>query len=145
MCAAIGLAQIRKYGKELLPERKRVFTQYSEAFSLLEWAQLPPQDDEHRTSSYHLYALRIKGINELQRDAIIDEISETGVAVNVHFIPMPMLSLFKKLGYSIDDYPRSYNNFSREISLPIYPQLTTGQVNFIIDAVKTAYASVVNP
>ena len=145
VCAAIGLAQIRKYGKQLLKERKRVFNQYSESFSLLEWAQIPPQDNELRTSSCHIYALRIKGVNELQRDAIIDEISKTGVAVNVHFIPMPMFSLFKKLGYSIDDYPRSYDNFSREISLPIYPQLTTSQVSFIIDAVKTAYTSVIVP
>jgi dTDP-4-amino-4,6-dideoxygalactose transaminase len=145
VCAAIGLAQIRKYSKKLLEERKRVFKQYSEAFALLEWVQIPPQDNEYRTSSCHLYALRLKGVNELQRDAIIDEISKTGVAVNVHFIPMPMFSLFKKLGYSIDDYPRSYDNFSREISLPIYPQLTTEQVNFIIDAVKTAYTSVIYP
>lgn len=143
VCAAIGLAQIRKYTGQILVERKRVFDQYSAAFSSLDWAQVPPQDNQYRTSSYHLYALRIKDISEEQRDFIIDTISKTGVAVNVHFIPMPMLTLFKTMGYSISDFPQSYKNYSREISLPIYPQLTTIQVKFIIDAVKAAYESVV--
>ena len=145
VCAAIGLAQIRKYDHNLLTERKRVFDQYSKAFSGLTWAQVPPQDDGKRTSSYHLYALRIKGITESQRDAIIDEISKTGVAVNVHFVPMPMLTLFKKLGYDIKDFPRSFDNYSREISLPIYPQLSTEQVEYIIEAVANAYSSIVKP
>ena len=145
VCAAIGLAQIRKYDHNLLTERKRVFDQYSKAFSGLTWAQVPPQDDGKRTSSCHLYALRIKGITESQRDAIIDEISKTGVAVNVHFVPMPMLTLFKKLGYDIKDFPRSFDNYSREISLPIYPQLSTEQVEYIIEAVANAYSSIVKP
>ncbi|MEP7164087.1 MAG: DegT/DnrJ/EryC1/StrS family aminotransferase [Ferruginibacter sp.] len=145
VCAAIGLAQIRKYDHDLLTERKRVFDQYSKAFSRLAWAQVPPQDDGKRISSCHLYALRIKGITETQRDAVIDEISKTGVAVNVHFIPMPMLTLFKKLGYDIKDFPNSYDNYSREISLPIYPQLTTEQVEYIIAAVTNSYTHVIRP
>jgi len=143
VCAAIGLAQIKKYDHNLLQERKRVFDQYSKAFSDLPWAQVPPQQDGKRTSSCHLYALRIKNITEQQRDAIIDEISKTGVAVNVHFIPMPMLKLFKDLGYDIKDFPRAFDNYSREISLPIYPQLTTEQVDYIIKAVVDAYEKVV--
>ena len=143
VCAAIGLAQIRKYDHGLLAERKRVFDRYSNAFSKLDWAQVPPQDDGKRSSSYHLYALRIKEITEAQRDAIIDEISKTGVAVNVHFIPMPMLTLFKNLGYDIKDFPRSFDNYSREISLPIYPQLSTDQVEYIISAVINSCNSVI--
>lgn len=143
VCAAIGLAQIKKYDHNLLQERKRVFDQYSKAFSDLPWAQVPPQQDGKRTSSCHLYALRIKNITEQQRDAIIDEISKTGVAVNVHFIPMPMLKLFKDLGYDIKDFPRAFDNYSREISLPIYPQLTTEQVDYIIKAVVDAYDKVI--
>lgn len=145
VCAAIGLAQIRKYDHNLLAERKRVFDQYSKAFSALSWAQVPPQDDGKRSSSCHLYALRIKDVTESQRDAVIDEISKTGVAVNVHFIPMPMLTLFKNLGYDIKDFPRAYDNYSREISLPIYPQLTTEQVEYIIQSVTNAYTSVIKP
>ncbi len=142
VCAAIGLAQIKKYTNQILIDRKRIFDQYSEAFASLNWAQVPPQDNVQRKSSYHLYALRVKGITENQRDLMIDNISKTGVAVNVHFIPMPLLTLFKELGYSISEFPHSYNNYSREISLPIYPQLTFSQVEFIIEAVKKAYESI---
>jgi dTDP-4-amino-4,6-dideoxygalactose transaminase len=140
--AAIGLAQIRKYDVQLLQERKRIFNQYSQAFSQFAWAKLPPQDNEHVQSSYHLYALRIHNISEAQRDQMIDSIAKEGVAVNVHFIPMPMLTLFKNLGYDINDYPSTYKNFACEISLPIYPQLTTEQVNYIVDSIHNAYQQV---
>ena len=87
--------------------------------------------------------MRIKDITESERDLIIDEIAKTGVAVNVHFIPMPMLTLFKNLGYKIEDYPNTYKNYACEISLPIYPQLTNDQVSYIIDTVIDAYKSII--
>lgn len=139
--AAIGLAQIRKYDV-LLKERKRVFQLYNEAFSKYSWAILPPAKKDGRETSYHIYALRIKDITEEKRDAMIDEITRKGVAVNVHFIPMPMLSFFKQQGYDIADYPVAYNNYEREISLPIYPQLADEQVRYVIDAIITAYDKV---
>jgi dTDP-4-amino-4,6-dideoxygalactose transaminase len=142
VCAAIGLAQIKKYDHNLLLERKRVFDTYSHAFSQFSWTQLPPQDNERIQSSYHLYALRLKNITEAQRDVIIDEIAKCGVAVNVHFIPMPMLTLFKNLGYKIEDFPFSFDNYSREISLPIYPQLNTEQVEYVIQSVIGSYLKV---
>lgn len=135
--AAIGLAQIREYD-HILEERKRVFHQYDEAFRKYDWAILPPLSKQGRETSYHLYALRIKDITEAQRDAIINKIAEKEVAVNVHFIPMPMLTLFKEMGYKIEDYPQAYANFKGEISLPIYPQLTNEQVHFVIDCVVEA-------
>jgi dTDP-4-amino-4,6-dideoxygalactose transaminase len=144
VCAAIGLAQIRKYDKNLLLERKRVFDSYSHEFSKYGWAQLPPQDTDRIKSSYHLYALRINEVSEQQRDAIIDEIAKLGVAVNVHFIPMPMLTLFRNLGYKMEDYPVAFNNYSREISLPIYPQLDSEQVNYVIKAVVDSYTKVIS-
>ena len=118
--AAIGLAQIREYPK-LLEERKRVFNAYSEAFADCDWAVLPPSIAGEKESSYHIYALRIKDFTEEQRDRMIDEIAKSEVAVNVHFIPMPMLSFFSSLGYDIKNYPQAYENFKGEISLPIYP------------------------
>lgn len=141
--AAIGLAQIREY-PELLKERKRVFNIYSEGFADCDWALLPPSVDREKESSYHIYALRIKGFTEEQRDRMIDEIAKSEVAVNVHFIPMPMLSFFHSLGYDIKDYPQAYENFKGEISLPIYPQLNEEQLQFIIKVVKKAYCKVVN-
>lgn len=133
--AAIGLAQIREY-PELLKERKRVFNTYSKAFADCDWAILPPSEDGEKESSYHIYALRIKDFTEEQRDRMIDEIAKSEVAVNVHFIPMPMLSFFSSLGYDIKNYPQAYENFKGEISLPIYPQLDEEKLDFIIKAVK---------
>lgn len=142
LCAAIGLAQIRKYNAQLLNERKRVAEQYHHFFSQKEWAQLPIIKDEKRISCYHLYALRIKNISEEQRDAMMELMAADGVSVNVHFIPMPMLTLFKDLGYKIEDYPITYDNYSREISLPIYPQLTDEQIRYICHSIEKAYEKV---
>jgi dTDP-4-amino-4,6-dideoxygalactose transaminase len=138
VCAAIGLAQIRKYNDLLIIERERVARAYHLFFSKYKQFELPPLEDENRKSCFHLYALRLKNCTEQHRDLIIEEITQKGVAVNVHFIPMPMLTIFKNLGYTINDFPVAYNNYSREISLPIYPQLTNLQITYICDTVLTA-------
>lgn len=139
--AAIGLAQIRAYSK-LLQERKRIFNAYNAGFAGCDWALLPPSVGNGKESSYHIYALRIKGFTEDQRDKMIDEIAKSEVAVNVHFIPMPMLSYFHSLGYAMENYPQAYENFKSEISLPIYPQLNEEKVNFVVQVVKAAYKKV---
>lgn len=139
--AAIGLAQIRKY-EDLLKERKRVFTRYNDALKQYDWALTPPAVTPGKESSYHVYALRIKDVTEQQRDEIIQEIAKSEVAVNVHFVPMPMLTLFREKGYDIKDYPQAYRNYAHEISLPIYPQLTDEQVDFVIRTVVEAHNKV---
>lgn len=139
VCAAIGLAQLRKYQTIILPERRRVFNEYVALFSKYEWAQLPPQDTEEKKSSYHLFALRINGISESQRDQMIDHITATGVSVNVHFQPLPLLTVFRERGYTMSDYPVAYDSYSREISLPIYPELDSAKIDFIVNAVVSAY------
>lgn len=136
--ASIGLAQIKKY-ETLLKRRKQIVETYNQAFNRTDWAILPPTQQGERETSYHVYALRIKDFTEQQRDEMIDEIAKQGVAVNVHFVPLPMLSFFKSMGFEIDDFPQSYNNYKCEISLPVYPHLTNEQVNYIIEAVKNAY------
>lgn len=141
--AAVGLAQIRKYDSYILLERKRVALRYHDFFSQYDFFQLPPLQDEKRESCYHLYALRIKDISEEQRDAMMEEIAAAGVSVNVHFIPMPMLTVFKNLGYTIADYPVAYDNFSREISLPIYPQLSAELIDYICKTILDSYKKVV--
>jgi dTDP-4-amino-4,6-dideoxygalactose transaminase len=142
VCAAIGLAQIRKYDSLLLQERERVARLYHAFFSKYKQFELPPLEDENRKSCFHLYALRINSCTEEQRDLIVEEITQEGVAVNVHFIPMPMLTVFKNLSYKIEDYPVTYDNYSREISLPIYPQLTNEQVEYICEVVLACYRKV---
>lgn len=140
--AAIALAQLKKYGF-LLSERKRVFDRYSQKLTSFEWAILPAQDTERQTSSYHIYALRFKKITEAQRDAVIQQLAGEGISVNVHYIPMPMLTLFKNMGYKMSNYPVAYDTYTREISLPIYPQLTNEQVDFIVDSIVKAYTDIV--
>lgn len=139
--AAIGLAQIRQYDA-LLQERKRIFELYNNEFSKTDWAITPPQKVNGRETSYHIYALRINSFTDEQRDAMIEEIAKKEVAVNVHFIPMPMLTFFKEMGYDINNYPQAYENYKCEISLPIYPQLTDEQVNYVIETVMEAYEKV---
>jgi dTDP-4-amino-4,6-dideoxygalactose transaminase len=138
VCAAIGLAQIRKYEQAVWQERKRVFEYFSNEFSKDDWAELPPFENDDSRCSYHLYPIRIKGITEDQRDKIIDRISVEEVAVNVHFIPLPLLTIFKELDYRMQDYPITYNNYSREISLPIYPQLDNKLCEHIVKVVRSA-------
>jgi len=139
--AAIGLAQIRQY-PQLLARRKQIFNMYNEAFAKLPWAILPPTKDGERETSYHVYPLRIKDFTEEQRDEMIAEISRQQVAVNVHFIPLPMLTQFRLMGYDINDYPQAYRNFAHEITLPCYPQLTDEQVAFVIKTVIEAYGNI---
>jgi len=138
LCAALGLGQIKRYVSVLHPRRKEVAEQYCEAFNKYPWFISPPLLSASRESSYHLFPLRLAGVTEDQRDWIIDELMSKGIAINVHFIPMPMLTLFKNLGYDIKNFPNSYKQYACEISLPIYPQLNYVQVEYIIDAVIEA-------
>ena len=104
---------------------------------------MPEYKTKDKTSCYHLYALRIKGVTEDQRDAIIKEIFDQDVSVNVHFIPVPMMSFYKKQGYDIKNYPVTYDNYSREISLPVYIDLDDSKVKRVIDAVVTSVKKVI--
>jgi dTDP-4-amino-4,6-dideoxygalactose transaminase len=140
--AAIGLAQLKKYSSFILPQRKRVCDHYNECFSAFEWAICPLFKNEERCSSYHLYPLRIRNISEEQRDEIIQNILKKDVSVNVHFIPMPMLTVFRNAGYDINNYPVSYNLYKNEISLPVYPQLSHEDCDTVVEAVKKAVHSV---
>ena len=135
IAAAMGLVELERYDKDMLVRRKEIFDAYSNAFSKYSWAQLPVYETKEKLSSYHVYLLRIKEISEHHRDEVIQKIYEKGVAVNVHFIPLPMMTWYKNNGYSIDDYPVSYDNFARVISLPVYYDLTDEQVGKVADAV----------
>ena len=88
--------------------------------------------------------LRIKSINETQRDMIIANINKASVGVNVHYIPMPMLSLFKNLGYDIKDYPRTYELYSNEISLPVYNELTIDNMKLVCDSIVISYNKILS-
>ncbi len=138
--AAIGLIELQRYD-EILNKRKHIFKLYNEAFLQYDWTQIPISKNEDGESSYHVYPLRILGIDEETRNKVIDKIFAEGVSVNVHFKPLPMLTAYKNLGYRIDDYPNAYNHYSREISLPVYYDLSDLQVNQVVDAVVKAVSN----
>ncbi len=140
--AAMGLVELGRYDADTLKKRKHITELYQKAFLVCDWAELPVFKDEQRESSYHLYPLRIRDINEEKRDAIIQKIFDKDVSVNVHFMPLPLLSFYKKQGYKMEDYPIAYNNYSREISLPVYYDLTDEQVLQVVKAVIGAVEEV---
>ena len=133
--ASIGLVELSRYEDDTLHYRKCIYDQYTDAFSRYGWAELPIYETEDRKSSYHVYCLRVKGITEQQRDEIIQRIFDKDVSVNVHFQPLPLLSAFKNKGFKIEDYPVAYDNYCREISLPVWYGLSEEMVKTVIDAV----------
>lgn len=135
LSAAIGLIEIERYKNDTLIKRKAIFDAYRDAFSAYSWAEIPIYETEEKMTSYHLFPLRIKGVTEVQRDEIIKNIFDEDVSVNVHFIPVPMLSFYSNMGYNVRNYPVTWDNYSREISLPVFYELTDEQIKRVIMAV----------
>ncbi len=135
MSAAIGLVELERYDNDTQLKRKLIFDTYQAAFLKDDRFQVPLYHTDSKTGCYHLYPLRIKGITEQQRDAIMKEIFDCDVSVNVHFIPVPAMTFYKNLGYDLKNYPVTYDNFSREISLPVFYNLTDEQTQTVINAV----------
>jgi dTDP-4-amino-4,6-dideoxygalactose transaminase len=143
--AALGLVELERYETDTLVKRRHIFDLYAFAFSNYAWAQVPifERNQGQTRSSCHVFALRIKGISEAQRDEIIRLIFDQEVSVNVHFIPVPMMSFYKKMGYDIKSCPKAYDNYSREISLPVYYGLNAESIQTVIDAVVMAVQKVI--
>ncbi|TAH39148.1 MAG: DegT/DnrJ/EryC1/StrS family aminotransferase [Bacteroidetes bacterium] len=141
--AAIGLVEIERYESDTLARRKQICNYYSEKLKGYSWAMLPLNSGKQNsgatcTGSYHLYPLRINDISEESRDRIIKDISDRDVSVNVHFIPVPMMSYYKNLGAEIKKYPKTYSMYRNEISLPVYYDLTNEQLDLVLNTVITA-------
>ena len=141
--ASIGLVELARYDGDMLVRRKQIFDRYATAFSKFGWAQVPEYESAGKRSSYHVFLLRIQGVTEAQRDHIIREIFAREVAVNVHFVPLPMMTWYRNEGYDINDYPVAYDNYSREISLPVYYDLTDEMVNEVVKAVTESVKIVI--
>lgn len=133
--AAIGLAQFERY-PDLLERRKTIIKMYDEAFCGIE-CKTQVHYSEESNSSGHLYLLRIPGIDEKTRNKIIVDMAEMGVATNVHYKPLPMLTAYKNLGFDIGDYPNAYHQYENEITLPLHTCLTDEDVEYIIESMKT--------
>ncbi len=131
VAATIGLAQLERYDA-MLCRRYEIIEKYNKAFSSLD-VKLLAYKNENQTSSGHLYLVRVGGIGEQKRNLIIEKMAEAGIACNVHYKPLPMLTAYKNLGFDIKDYPNAYAQYENEISLPLYSRLTDEQVDYIIE------------
>lgn len=140
--AAIGLVELERYDSDTLVKRRRVVETYAEALGRHAWAQLPVFERDGSTSSFHLFPLRIRGIGEEQRDEIIRRIFDRDVSVNVHFIPVPRMSFYRGLGYDMSGCPVADDNYCREISLPVFYDITDEQVKTVLDAVVASVEEV---
>lgn len=131
VAAAIGLKQLERYGGMLL-RRKELIAKYDAAFRPLGVQTLEHYTDAYESSG-HLYLTRIPGITAQQRNEIILQMAQSGIACNVHYKPLPMHTAYKNLGYDIKDFPNAYAHFENEITLPLHTCLTDEQVDYIIE------------
>lgn len=129
--AGIGLAQMKRYSG-LLSRRKEIITTYDAVFRPLGIETLNHYTSEHQSSG-HLYITRVPGITLEQRNEIIIKMAEEEIACNVHYKPLPMMTAYKNLGFTIVDYPNAYQRFANEITLPLHTKLTDEEVNYIIE------------
>ncbi|MEG1870933.1 MAG: DegT/DnrJ/EryC1/StrS aminotransferase family protein [Peptostreptococcaceae bacterium] len=129
--AAMGRAQLRRY-EGMLKRRKAICDTYNRILGEVDICILPKFKDEDGTeSSYHLYLLRLDGFTEEKRNKLVQAMAEKGIATNVHYKPLPMFTLYKNLGYKIEDYPNAYAQYINEISLPVYSTLALDDAEYI--------------
>lgn len=136
--AAIGIQQLKRY-PELLRRRRQIIETFNEAFKDLPVEVLNHFDNYH-SSSGHLYLVRLKDKDVDQRNELIVKMAERGIACNVHYKPLPMMTAYKAMGFDIKDYPNAYNQYRNEVSLPLHTRLTDEDVNYVIDNFKEILA-----
>lgn len=129
--AGIGLAQMERY-EMILKRRREIIGKYDAAFKPLNVTVLPHYTHVHQSSG-HLYITRVPGINLEQRQEFIVKMAEEGIATNVHYKPLPMMTAYKRLGFDIMDYPNAYAQFVNEITLPLHTKLTDEEVQYVIE------------
>ncbi|WP_297688500.1 DegT/DnrJ/EryC1/StrS aminotransferase family protein [uncultured Anaerococcus sp.] len=129
--AGIGLAQVKRY-PELLKRRKEIIQRYDAAFKPIGIEVLDHYNDIH-SSSGHLYITRVPGIRLEDRNSMIEEMAKAGIACNVHYKPLPLLTAYKNLGFDIKDYPNAYKRYENEITLPLHTKLTDEEVDYVIE------------
>ena len=132
--AAIGLAQLERYDA-MLARRKEIIKKYNEAFKDINVSVLKHETHDY-TSSGHLYIVRLNGMDTDFRNEIIKRMADYGVATNVHYKPLAMMTAYKDLGYDIKDYPNAFNMYKNEITLPLHTLLTDEDVEYVIECFK---------
>lgn len=128
--AAIGLSQLRRYDS-MLNHRKKIISIYNDILSKNSRIILPNFKNNETESSYHLYLMRVKDFEEDDRDLLIDKMSEFGITLNVHYLPLPAHKAYIDLGYNIDDYKNAFNLYKNQITLPLYSTLKEEDAEYI--------------
>ena len=128
--AAIGLIQFKRY-PSILERRKMLIQRYDKAFSLYN-VQVLNHFSETHSSSGHLYLVRLLGKDEAYRNKVIEAMAERGIACNVHYKPLPMMTAYKQLGFDIANFPQAFNQYRNEITLPLHTCLTDDEQTYII-------------
>ena len=128
--AALGLVQMERY-EGLLKRRQEIVAKYNEALKDLPVAVLNHKDADH-CSSHHLYLVRLLGKTREDANKVIEQMAERGIACNVHYKPLPMMTAYKALGFDIKDYPNAYHLFENEVTLPLHTKLTDEDVEYVI-------------
>jgi dTDP-4-amino-4,6-dideoxygalactose transaminase len=137
--AAIGLVQMERY-PEMLKRRHQMVAKYNEAIDKLNLTLdeshqvvcLNHQSADH-CSSHHLYMVRLLGRSREETNSVIEKMAEHGVACNVHFKPLPLMTAYKALGFEINDYPNAYHLFENEVTLPLYTKMTDEMLQYVIN------------
>lgn len=129
--AALGIAQLERYD-DMLQKRQQYVARYNDAFSDLEIATLNHKGVDY-CSSHHLYIIRLLGRTREQVNEIIIKMAERGIATNVHYKPLPMMTAYKTLGFDIKDYPNAYNMFENTMTLPLNTCMTEDDVEYVIE------------
>lgn len=139
--AAIGQVQLRRY-PSLLARRKEIIQQYEAGMEGIN-AKLSKYDltclvhyDKKNCSSGHLFLMRVRGVGEEIRNRIIEEMAERGVATNVHYKPLPMLSAYRNIGFDISDYPHAYDMYQNEVTLPLHTKLSDEDVQYVLQCLE---------
>ncbi len=128
--AGIGLAQFKRYSG-MLARRKEIIEKYNKALEGCN-VQTLEHYSENSVSSGHLYLVRLLGRDVEYRNRVIEQMAERGIACNVHYKPLPMMTAYKALGFDIADYPNAYNQYANEITLPLHTRLTDEDVEYVI-------------
>lgn len=132
--AAIGLKQLERYPR-LLARRREIIERYDTYLKPLGIEVLPHYIEQHESSG-HLYITRVPGVTDEQRRGIIVKMAELGVACNVHYKPLPMMSAYRELGYDIKDYPNAYKHYEKEITLPLHTRMSDDDIEYVIECYK---------
>lgn len=128
--ACIALEQLKKFDY-LMDIRRNLYKKYYDNLKIYDYIEFPVKYDDIEKSSCHLLCIRIKNYDENKRDNLLNKMSDLNISMNVHFKPLPMLTLYKELGYNIDDYPEAYKIYENIVSLPLHYNLSFDDVDYI--------------